>query len=221
VHPRGHEAMLAGEFIAALQGPAYRDDMRKAVFFSVLVAAVVLIGPAAAHAQMAAVSPSTSLHDGQVVTVTESDFLNVTVSAGSFNPAAFECRGGVFPPSASALIDDALVAYLTGLLRDNCVGVGSFVSGVNSLNVTVHRSFVAGSNIAVDCDAAVGCAIVVGGVMPGGLLGIASHAITFAPPTPPNTDSCKSGGWRHFADALGRPFRNQGACVSFVLRHQR
>jgi hypothetical protein len=34
--------------------------------------------------------------------------------------------------------------------------------------------------------------------------------------TPPSKQSCKKGGWRQFADHQGRPFRNQGGCVSYV-----
>ncbi len=34
-----------------------------------------------------------------------------------------------------------------------------------------------------------------------------------APPLPTTTDQCKNGGWRKYGDL----FKNQGACVSFVV----
>jgi hypothetical protein len=33
---------------------------------------------------------------------------------------------------------------------------------------------------------------------------------------PQTKDDCKHGGWVNFVDDHGRPFRNQGQCVSFV-----
>jgi hypothetical protein len=39
------------------------------------------------------------------------------------------------------------------------------------------------------------------------------------PPTPANKDQCKDGGYRNFIDPrTGRPFANQGQCVSFTNR---
>lgn len=35
-------------------------------------------------------------------------------------------------------------------------------------------------------------------------------------PVPTTKDQCKNGGWTHYADASGRPFKNQGDCVSYV-----
>ena len=34
-----------------------------------------------------------------------------------------------------------------------------------------------------------------------------------------NARACKGGGWRSLSDAQGRPFRNQGQCVAFMVRH--
>lgn len=36
------------------------------------------------------------------------------------------------------------------------------------------------------------------------------------PPAPTSKDQCKHGGWQGYADASGRPFKNQGDCVSYV-----
>jgi hypothetical protein len=41
------------------------------------------------------------------------------------------------------------------------------------------------------------------------------------PRTPSTKDECKNGGWRDLVDSEGRPFPNQGQCVSFVERHPR
>jgi hypothetical protein len=41
---------------------------------------------------------------------------------------------------------------------------------------------------------------------------------TFAPPftVPTTKDECKDGGWQNLSHADGSPFKNQGACVSYV-----
>jgi hypothetical protein len=41
-----------------------------------------------------------------------------------------------------------------------------------------------------------------------------------APDQPQSKDHCKNGGWRTLVDDRGRPFRNQGQCVSYV-NHRR
>jgi hypothetical protein len=38
------------------------------------------------------------------------------------------------------------------------------------------------------------------------------------PRTPSTKDECKNDGWRDLVDSEGRPFPNQGQCVSFVER---
>jgi hypothetical protein len=38
-------------------------------------------------------------------------------------------------------------------------------------------------------------------------------------PTPATKSACKANGWRTVADGSGKPFRNQGQCVSFVEHH--
>lgn len=44
-------------------------------------------------------------------------------------------------------------------------------------------------------------------------------ASTPSPEVPTDADQCKHGGWAHLVDDQGRPFTNQGDCVSFV-QHQ-
>jgi hypothetical protein len=36
--------------------------------------------------------------------------------------------------------------------------------------------------------------------------------------TPQNKDECKKSGWQALVDGRGRPFKNEGDCVSFVVR---
>jgi hypothetical protein len=43
-----------------------------------------------------------------------------------------------------------------------------------------------------------------------------SGSLTTRPPVATDKDQCKDGGWQHLGDDQGRPFRNQGECVSFV-----
>jgi hypothetical protein len=44
-----------------------------------------------------------------------------------------------------------------------------------------------------------------------------SGACDGTPPNPPpSKDACKTGGWMTYTDAQGRPFKNQGDCVSYV-----
>ncbi|MFP5317450.1 MAG: hypothetical protein ACLGI2_04055 [Acidimicrobiia bacterium] len=57
--------------------------------------------------------------------------------------------------------------------------------------------------------------------------GAAAEETTSPPPTsPPPTspqdmEACLFGGWRALSDDQGRPFKNQGDCVSFVASRQR
>jgi len=37
---------------------------------------------------------------------------------------------------------------------------------------------------------------------------------------PTSREECMHGGWRRLVDDRGRPFRNQGDCVSFVVHHR-
>jgi hypothetical protein len=37
--------------------------------------------------------------------------------------------------------------------------------------------------------------------------------------TPTSKDQCKHGGWQNLADETGRPFPNQGRCVSWAIHH--
>jgi hypothetical protein len=46
--------------------------------------------------------------------------------------------------------------------------------------------------------------------------------IRFGFPSPSSASACRHGGWRQLADGDGRPFTNQGRCVSWVAsqRHR-
>jgi hypothetical protein len=43
---------------------------------------------------------------------------------------------------------------------------------------------------------------------------------TRSPCSPPMKDSCTNGGWRDYVDDEGRPFRNLGQCVGWVVSHR-
>lgn len=45
--------------------------------------------------------------------------------------------------------------------------------------------------------------------------------ISFGPPSPQAKSECRSGGWRGLSDGEGRPFRNQGRCVAWVVFNTR
>jgi hypothetical protein len=68
----------------------------------------------------------------------------------------------------------------------------------------------------------------IGCVTPGAwfesLVGADQHFRTYVAarlPVPTTPKDCKNGGWRNVADDHGVPFRNQGQCVSFVVRAHR
>jgi hypothetical protein len=62
-------------------------------------------------------------------------------------------------------------------------------------------------------------------VGPGWIESGGSHDLNFrtyvqATPSAPTTkDACKRDGWRTVADGSGKPFRNQGQCISYVEHH--
>jgi hypothetical protein len=81
----------------------------------------------------------------------------------------------------------------------------------------VSRSFTAPDGAPVTCGVAPGdCQIVVAGVRPGDA-GLASVAISFAT-EPTSKAECRDGGWQRFVDVRGQPLRNQGRCISTVVR---
>ena len=43
-----------------------------------------------------------------------------------------------------------------------------------------------------------------------------NESANLAPPIPTLKVECENGGWRYLTDNKGRPFKNQGDCVSFV-----
>jgi hypothetical protein len=44
-----------------------------------------------------------------------------------------------------------------------------------------------------------------------------NESANLAPPIPTRTDECQNGGWQNLIDVRGRPFKNQGDCVSYVV----
>lgn len=62
-----------------------------------------------------------------------------------------------------------------------------------------------------------GCALVMSALF----LLVPSAAVGAAQPAalPASARACHNGGWRNLTNAQGRPFRNQGQCVAFMVRH--
>jgi hypothetical protein len=51
--------------------------------------------------------------------------------------------------------------------------------------------------------------------------GVDSVRIESQARTPRTKHDCRNGGWRRFVDDQGRPFKNQGQCVRFVVHNNR
>ena len=49
--------------------------------------------------------------------------------------------------------------------------------------------------------------------------GTVSGSIDVGPPLPTSIGDCLHGGWRNVGDDNGQPFKNQGTCVAWVVRH--
>jgi hypothetical protein len=47
------------------------------------------------------------------------------------------------------------------------------------------------------------------------------RGVSFTPAVPSTKDDCKDGGWSELVRSDGTPFKNQGACVSYVERNDR
>ncbi len=166
--------------------------------------------------------PSGGLFEGQTITITSSGLLSVANSAGVFVPTAWECAAQF--PSSAVFDFDTAINVVGPLIGQNCVKIGDFPltqSDVTSRRTDVFRSFTTVNGGLVQCGLAPGdCVILASGFVPGAV-GLASAPLTFAPPTPRSEAECRQDGWRHLANAKGRPFKNQGRCISFVRHHHR
>ena len=142
------------------------------------------------------VTPSTGLQDGQVVTVTGTGFTTGTSDIG-----LAQC-----PASPSSFI--------------LCVGQKVVPASQGSFSATFTVRRIVGG---VDCASAPG-ACVIGATNLQGPNGAFTEQVfvplTFGRSAPQSKADCKHGGWRDLADDQGRPFRNQGQCVSFVVAHR-
>lgn len=45
-----------------------------------------------------------------------------------------------------------------------------------------------------------------------------TYTVQLRPATPATKDDCKANGWQNYVDKNGKPFQNQGACVSSVAK---
>jgi hypothetical protein len=138
------------------------------------------------------VVPSTGLVDGQSVTVRGTGFLaNTETGVG-------EC------PAGTNGSDCAVIALF------NADAQGAFTTTVQ---VQQHLALSGGT---IDC-ASSGSACVIAAAAATDIPGTLTVApIRFGYPSPRSASECEHGGWRRLADRSGRPFANQGRCVSWV-----
>ena len=94
-------------------------------------------------------------------------------------------------------------------------------NGALSSSLPVANQLVSFVGTAISCSTPGSCAVTAAFYNPdaGGLLSFFGAPISFRPPTPATKDDCKVGGYRNFGDEDGRPFTNQGQCVSWVNHH--
>jgi hypothetical protein len=142
------------------------------------------------------VEPNTGLVDGQSVTVRGAGFLADT-------------QTGVGECPAGTTGNDCFVFTL--ITADSH---GSFTT-----TVPVRQRLDVGGQT-IDCaSASPTCVIAAASTSDiGGTLTVAP--IRFGLPTPHSRSECTHGGWRRLADGTGRPFRNQGRCVDWVVSHR-
>jgi Neocarzinostatin family len=166
-----------------------------------------LLGGQVAQAQEGptiTVTPSTGLAEGQTVTVSGSGFGDLRVVA------VVQCAGtvGEHPDVGTAVFGCDFTTDIQGVAE-----FGGF-----STTFVVSRQLTLLEGQTVDCrTASEPCRILVGS----GPDTFATAPISFGPPTPPSRADCKKGGWRNLADHQGRPFRNQGQCVRYVVAARR
>jgi hypothetical protein len=169
----------------------------------------VMLMPGLATAQQApsiTVTPSTGLVDGQTVTVEGTGFAPTT-TFGSLTV-------GLCP--ADILIDVTQAPFrcsATAAFPVPVDGSGTFVA---QLQVFRSQPTFAGGNTLTCAAAPANCVVLaleVAGASSSPELIVATAPISFRAET---IQDCQKGGWRSFSDGEGRPFRNQGGCVSFV-----
>jgi hypothetical protein len=177
---------------------------------------VLIASPAFAFAPVSAgaatsptltVTPHDGLTDGQTVTVTGHGFAPGTIAYG-------ECLTD--PRITGTTLPDIPTLF------DDCNQIGTTnVSDAGDFTVTppVSKIFTPLSGPAIDCGTTPGRCSVIAGYF--GAQVFTQAPISFGLPTPPTILSCLRPGWRHFADARGRPFPNVFACVVWAFLHHR
>jgi hypothetical protein len=160
---------------------------------TLLVAALLTSGAAQAQGEPSiTVTPSTGLQDGQTVTVTGSGFSpDVTAIGLAQCEAPNSCSGQTVVPASGGSFSATFTVTRFVLGTDCAESPGRCLLGASNLNGD------------------------------GGAFNESDLApLSFGPDVPQSKSDCKHGGWKNLADDEGRPFRNQGQCVSFVV-HQR
>lgn len=188
------------------------------VGLSVLVGVLgAVVVPATAQAQEAptlTVTPSTGLNDGEVVSVSGTGFGGLLAVGPLQCPSQFAGRTEF---TISEVFDSC--AFLATPSNRLTVDAAGRVAGSVPVQ-EVFTPYLGGPSY--DCTVRNDCVFVVAGLVLGGPSGLrgATATITFGPNVPQSKADCKASGWRSFANDQGRPFRNQGQCVRFVVSHR-
>lgn len=168
-----------------------------------------------------AVTPDVGLVEGQTVAIRGTGFQPSQFVAVVICPTA---QLGVFPPDS---LEAALYLSTVCSFANNTTSTTAHPDGTFAATFTVTRDNTTTSpgppfppaGPPFRCGLAPSdCVILAGSVV--GRFVEASAPISFTPPVPISTDECRHDGWRHRADDRGRPFRNQGQCVRFVVHHR-
>jgi hypothetical protein len=174
------------------------------------VLAVTVLAPGgAAQAEATTtitVTPNTGLIDGQTVTVSGTGFPQNFTRVLQCGPAL-----GSEPDLHAAVTLCALAPFIEATVDAQ--------GNVQPIAMPVTET-IATDVGPVDCVAS-HCVILIGSLGgPDGFL-TAVAPIRFGMATPATKAECKRGGWRNLANDQGRPFRNQGQCVRFVVTDRR
>lgn len=136
-------------------------------------------------------SPTRNLHDGDAISVTGRFYIpGTTISFGACvgSPSPTTC-GSIGGPSSSLANSD-----------------GTFTATVYARHAVTTASSAPGT---VDCLFS-SCVLFVGANI-SFLSGFNTLPISYS------KDACMQGGWQQLTDADGRPFKNQGDCISHVV----
>jgi hypothetical protein len=164
------------------------------------------------------VTPNSGLVDGQEVSLTVADLSGVSLVAALECPADFVAGRFDFEVpellNSCAFLRAPLEAAFTRDEAGNLTGTAMVQEVFTSEAGPNHQL------TTYDCRLSNDCVVLVGGLTPTIQFRGTSAPISFGATTPTTKADCKNGGWRDLANGRGRPFRNQGQCVSYVVAHR-